>query len=149
MITKTKAVKWYYSYFYRVTYKSVWIWKAELIHDTALTVVILGRLGKIVIHLKQLFFHWNISFSCSLFKQGVMGLMILDVITLHSLASSPTWSCPNNTATDVSKIKPYYDESRSTLFIGVDISIVCLQTDVFSSIGELFVSISNWILGIF
>ena len=160
-----------------------------------------------------------------------MVLVIYVALTLPTLPGSPTWSCPNNSDTDVSKIKPLYNKVSLThwgrvtyicvskltiivsdnglspgrrqaiictnagmLLIGPlgtnfnetsieihtfslkiihlkissgkwrpfclglnvlrisvmnDISIVCLQTDVFASFGRLFVSVDNWMLAHF
>ena len=70
-----------------------------------------------------------------------MVLVIFVVLASYTLAGSPIWSCPNNTDTDVSKIKPLYNKGSSILTVMEDISIVCLQTDVFASFGRVFVSV--------
>ena len=72
-----------------------------------------------------------------------MVLMIFVLLALHALAGTPTWLCPNNTDTDVSKLKPYFDKGRLALTVMKDISIFCLQTNVFSSFDNLLVSVNN------
>ena len=84
-----------------------------------------------------------------IFTQGMMVLVIFVVLASYTMAGSPIWSCPNNTDTDVSKIKPLYNKGSSILTVMEDISIVCLQTDVFASFGRVFVSVDPWILAHF
>ena len=82
-------------------------------------------------------------------KQGMVVLMIFVLLALHALAGSPTWLCPNNTDTDVSKLKPYFDKGRLALTVMKDIYIFCLQTNVFTSFDNLLVSVNNGILAHF
>ena len=79
------------------------------------------------------------------FKQGIVLLIIFDMLlSAHTqmTTSGTNWSCPNNTEANITMIGQYKNQSNY-MVVKKDIGIVCLQSDVFSSLGNILVSLNR------
>ena len=70
-------------------------------------------------------------------KQGMMCLIILGMSTLQITSGAGIWSCPNHTDTNITLLKQYKSRIVHEMYVHRDIGLVCLQSDVFSSLGNI------------
>ena len=70
----------------------------------------------------------------------MLRLLILGLGTLQILSGDQTWSCPNHTETDTTLLEPFISNVMYEIYVSRNIGLVCLQSDAFSSFGQLDVS---------
>ena len=73
----------------------------------------------------------------------MLRLIILSVSTLQEASGVGTWSCPNHTETDTTLLEQFKSRIVHEIYVPNDIGLVCLQSDVFSSLGQIDVSRSS------
>ena len=78
--------------------------------------------------------------KCIVMLQGMLRLIILSLSTLQVVSGVGTWSCPNHTETDATLLEQFKSRMVHEIYVHRDIGLVCLQSDVFTSLGQLDVS---------
>ena len=70
----------------------------------------------------------------------MLRLIILSLSTLQVARGVGTWSCPNHTETDTTLLEQFKSRIVHEIYVPRNIGLVCLQSDVFSSLGQIDVS---------
>ena len=64
-------------------------------------------------------------------------LIILGMSTLQVTSGAGIWSCPNHTDTNITLLNQYKSRIVHEMYVQKDIGLVCLQSDVFSSLSNI------------